>query len=162
MKKLGWIGMLFMVVALMFTGCSQSGSESVQLKDGETLESVVTSITEELTMPMPAQVDDTILKDVFYVDPEDTNSYFGQFAMVNVSSANVIVVEAKGEDQVASIQESLEKRKDDVCNSFEMYLPDQYEIAQNGKVVTKGNYVALLMIENVDRAEEIFNEAFQA
>ena len=151
-----------MVVALMFTGCSQSGSESVQLKDGETLESVVTSITEELTMPMPAQVDDTILKDVFYVDPEDTNSYFGQFAMVNVSSANVIVVEAKGEDQVASIQESLEKRKDDVCNSFEMYLPDQYEIAQNGKVITKGNYVALLIIENVDRAEEIFNEAFQA
>ena len=151
-----------MVVALMFTGCSQSGSESVQLKDGETLESVVTSITEELTMPMPAQVDDTILKDVFYVDPEDTNSYFGQFAMVNVSSANVIVVEAKGQDQVASIQESLEKRKDDVCNSFEMYLPDQYEIAQNGKIVTKGNYVALLIIENVDRAEEIFNEAFQA
>ena len=120
------------------------------------------TISEELGIPMAAEVDDTILKDMFYIEAADVANYSGKFSQVNVSCANVIVVEAKGEDKVKTVQESLEKRKKDMENSFEMYLPEQYEIAQNGKVVTKGNYVALLMIEDVDRAEEIFNEAFQS
>ena len=64
--------------------------------------------------------------------------------MVNVSSDVVLAVKAKA-GQVDAVKAALEARRDAVAASFEMYLPDQYEKALAGRVVTKGDY-ALLVI----------------
>lgn len=160
MKKCGFLLAALALIMTLFAGCN-GGQNGEAVKPNQSLDEIVSSIADELTLPMPAQVDDTMLKDLFYVDPEDAASYSGQFAQVNVSSANILIVEAKDSGKVETISAALERRKQDMMTSFEMYLADQYEIAQNAKIITKGNYVALLMIDEVDRAEEIFNAAFE-
>lgn len=67
---------------------------------------------------MPAEIDDTLMKDVFYIDPEkDVDEYYGQFAMVNVSADNLLAVKAKPEQKDAVI-EAMGKRLKDVQASF--------------------------------------------
>lgn len=161
MKRCGFLLAALALVTVLFAGCS-SGQGEAEVKPNQPIEDIVASMAEELTLPMPAQVDDTMLKEIFYIDPADAASYAGQFAQVNVSSANVIIVEAKDSSKVETIQAALEKRQKDVMTSFEMYLEDQYEIAKNAKIVTKGNYVALLMVAEADKAEEMFNAAFES
>lgn len=161
MKKCGFLLAAFALMMTLFAGCS-SGQGEAEVKPSQPIGDIVAAVAEELVLPMPAEVDDTMLKEIFYIDPADTASYAGQFAQVNISSANVIIVEAKDSSKVETIQAALEKRQKDVMTSFEMYLEDQYNIAKDAKIITKGNYVALLMIENADRAEEIFNAAFES
>ena len=119
---------------------------------------------------MPAEIDDTLMKDVFYIDPEkDVDEYYGQFAMVNVSADNLLAVKAKPEQKDAVI-EAMGKRLKDVQASFANYLPDQSEKAQKGRVVDRGNYVFLVILgespetfdDDLDRAVKIIDEAFTA
>lgn len=161
MKKCGFLLAALALVMALFTGCN-SGQGEAEVKPNQSIGDIMASMVQESTIPMAAEVDDTMLQEFFHIDPADTASYAGQFAQVNISSANLIIVEAKDSSKVETIQEALKKRQEDVMLSFEMYLSDQYEIAKNAKIITKGNYVALLMVEEVDKAEEMFNAAFES
>ena len=161
MKKCGFLLAALALVMALFTGCN-SGQGEAEVKPNQSIGDIVASMVQESTIPMAAEVDETMLQEIFHIDPAGTASYAGQFAQVNISSANLIIVEAKDSSKVETIQEALKKRQEDVMLSFEMYLSDQYEIAKNAKIITKGNYVALLMVEEVDKAEEMFNAAFES
>ena len=60
---------------------------------------------------MPADVDDTILKDMFYLDASEVESYAGKMAMTMTSADNVLAVQAKS-GQADAVQEALEQRLD--------------------------------------------------
>ena len=68
----------------------------------------------------------------------------GKTTMVNVSSDVVLAVKAKA-GQVDAVKAALEARRDAVAASFEMYLADQFDKANAGRIITKGDY-ALLVI----------------
>ena len=61
------------------------------------------------------------------------------------------------------------KRLEDVQESFEQYLPEQYEKAKKGQILIKGNYAFFLIIgessetmdQDMEKAISIINEAFQ-
>lgn len=84
-----------------------------------------------------------------------------------------MVVKAK-EGKADAVKESLEEKLAQLTKTFETYLQDQYEIAKAGKVVVNGDYVALLVLEDivgegaktptqaVAAAEQIFMDATSA
>ena len=94
--------------------------------------------------------------------------YAGKITFVNVSSDNVIAVKAK-EGQIDTVKAGLTKRLEDVQESFEQYLPEQYEKAKKGQILIKGNYAFFLIIgessetmdQDMEKAISIINEAFQ-
>ena len=59
--------------------------------------------------------------------------------------------------QVDAVKEALAARQQAVCQTFQQYLPDQYEIAQKGEIVVRGNYVFLVMLEDNAGAIEIID-----
>ncbi len=171
MKTRKLLGILLAAVICVgaLAGCGSSKSEetTVSMKDGYTVETVVKSIVDEVGIAMPAEIDDTILKDMCHVDPANVESYYGQIAMVNVSADNIIGVQAKP-GKGAEVAEGLNQRLEDVKAQFAQYLPDQKEKTEKGKVIEKGDYVFLLILgsdvekfdEEMQRAEELVNEAF--
>ena len=171
MKKIFAVLLSAVLCAGALAGCGSkpaaSGS-SAEMKEGQTIQTVVDQIIDEVGIAMPAEIDDTLMKDVFYIDPEkDVDEYYGQFAMVNVSADNLLAVKAKPEQRDAVI-EAMGKRLKDVQASFANYLPDQSEKAQKGRVVDRGNYVFLVILgpetfdDDLDRAVKIIDEAFAA
>ena len=46
--------------------------------------------------------------------------------------------------------------------SFEMYLPDQYDLAMEGKIVENGKYVMLVISQDNDAVINKFNEMLTA
>lgn len=172
MKKIFAVLLAAALCAGMLAGCGSkepaASGDSVEMKEGQSIQTVVDQIIDEVGIAMPAEIDDTLIKDVFYIDPEeDVDEYYGQFAMVNVSADNLLGVKAKPERKDAVI-EAMGKRLKDVQASFANYLPDQSEKAQKGRVVDRGNYVFLIILgdspetfdDDLDRAVKIIDDAF--
>ena len=67
------------------------------------------------------------------------------------------------------MRSALEKRKETVVENFKEYLPDQYDKAQAGKIIEKGNYLFLVIAgdstkgydREMQRAEQIIDGYFQ-
>lgn len=164
------------IVSTSFVACSAKDNSSTSttqpatgetLKENTTLEDIVNKITEDIGIQMPGPVDEVLLNDMYYISSDLVDDYFGVAAMVMTSSDHVVAIKAapgKLEDVVAG----LEKRKEDVIANFAQYLPDQYEKAQAGKVIVKGDYAFLIIIGDYDKgfdnemakAEEIINSFF--
>lgn len=95
--------------------------------------------------------------DVFYaqVDFEKVEDFEVLSPMMNVKASEIAVFRVKDETDGPEIQQALEQRAQDVRDSFEFYLEDQYEIAQKAEVRVKGPFVCLMIDENAaDMAEE--------
>ncbi|MEG0013885.1 MAG: DUF4358 domain-containing protein [Cellulosilyticaceae bacterium] len=149
---------------------SSSSSETTPgttLTEGSTLEDIVNSINEEIGLQMPSPVDEVALNDLFHITSDMTEEFSGLFAMVMTSSDNVIAVKA-APGKIVDVTAALEQRKTDLVESFSQYLPDQFEKAQAGKVITKGDYAFLIILgdyekgfdNEVAKAEEIINSFF--
>lgn len=165
------IAMLAAAVCVIgvFAGCGSKGGAAgtETMKEGQTVQTVVDRIAEEVGVAMPAPVDDAALENLMYIKPEDAEAYAGSIAMVMTSADNVVAVQAK-EGKIDTVKAGLEKRLEDVRKSFENYLPEQSDKAQKGQVIVKGNYAFLLIVGEMDetldadmeKAVKIINDAF--
>lgn len=166
MKKIGQWAIVLLCIG-MLAGCGSKaggGTDAVQMKDGNTVQTVVDRIEDEIGIQMSADIDDQVLTDLFYTDPEaDVEEYAGKMAMTMTSADTVVAVKAKPESR-QKVLDGLTKRLADVQASFERYLPDQYEKSQRGLVIEKGDYLFLVIIgetsEDMEKAQGIIEEAF--
>ncbi|MEM1483997.1 DUF4358 domain-containing protein [Oscillospiraceae bacterium PP1C4] len=172
MRKTIALFMTFMLSLGMLAGCGSKAEapsvNSVTMENGKTVQSVVDQISEDVGMQMPADIDDSVLKDIFYIDPStDIEEYYGKMAMTITSADNIVAVKAKP-DKKQVVVDGLNKRLEDVRASFAQYLPDQSEKAKKGQVIEKGDYVFLLIlgqdVENFEddmaKAVKYIDEAF--
>lgn len=168
MKKL-MVSLLTAVCCIgVLAGCGGKAAAGEEMTDGQSVQTVVDTITNDVGMQMPADVDDELLKSMFYIDRADTEEYYGKMAMTMTSADNVVAVKAKP-GKSAAVKASLEKRLSDVQKSFEQYLPDQYEKSMKGQVIEKGDYVFLVIIgldsttydADMTKANEIIAAAFK-
>ena len=82
--------------------------------------------------------------------------------MVNVSADCVVVIEA-ADGKIHTVKAALENTKQSIVNSFELYLPDQFEKAKAGRIVVKGNYAVLAIAgDNETIADKGVEEAYKA
>ena len=164
MKKLVSL-LLAAMLLLSAAACGEKEPAAPALKEGVTLQSIVDSISEEYEFSMPGALDETMLTDLLGINTDDVEDYAGNITMVMVSADNLIAVKAK-EGKIEDVKAALEKRKE--ARIAEQYLPDMISKAEAGKVVTKGDYAALLIVgdttkdisEEIDKAEEIFLSFF--
>ncbi len=142
----------FLAAALLLTSaaCGKKAPAAPTLTEGLTLKSVVDDIGNEIGITMPAEVDESILKDIVGIEPEDVEEYAGYVTMVMVSADNLIAVKAK-EGKVETVQKALAARQETVVKSFEQYLPSELDKAKAGKVITIGDYVFLVILGRMDK-----------
>lgn len=158
MKKILSIVMALALSLTLFTACSNSGEAEATYDVNE----VVTKINEAVPVAMSGEVTEEYLTVMMGINMEDVVSYAGLMSMANVSSDCLIVIEA-AEGKIDTIKEALETTKANITSSFELYLPDQYEKAQAGRVVVKGNYAVLAILgDNQTIADQGVEEAYKA
>ena len=149
---------LVAIALLAIAGC---GSKEQKLTAQITLDEMSQQIQKEVEfrMMMPISADDenslNYLKDSIGMDFEWLNQYVFH-SNVNISADSLLIAEAKTADKVADIEKAFEKYKVNVIQSFENYLPEPLEVAKNGEIATKGNYVMLVISKDNAKAIEVF------
>ena len=80
---------------------------------------------------------------------------------MNTSADHLIGLKVK-DGKVDEVRTALENRKNEIVKNFEEYLPDQYEKAQAGRIIQKGNYLFLVIGGNADAKDEFDGEMNRA
>lgn len=154
---------VFLCATLMLSGCgttkAPSSSEPAKpaLKADVTLTSLLDGIREKYGFTMPEKVGDEVITQLLEINPDDVEEYAGYITMVNISTDNLIAVKAKP-GKTEPIQKALEARRAFMEESFSKYLPDQYEKAKAGKVITVGDYVFLVIMGRGENPAEIISQ----
>ena len=69
------------------------------------------------------------------------------------------LIEAANAEDAEAYAEKAKTCIEQKCQENENYLPDQYAVAKNGKVVSAGNYVAMFVSPDADAMESMFKAA---
>ncbi|REB05565.1 DUF4358 domain-containing protein [Sporosarcina sp. BI001-red] len=181
MKKLAGILVVFMAVVMAACG-NQSSDEPNQDEVSEvTFTEIISNIKDQVSAELKAEgVDDLsqTLQEADLKDTEDENSVADIWiekmklnpnllahgtviaALMSVNADEIILLEAKDEDQVDELKTSLENELAGQVQTWKQYLPEQYEKVKNNKIVTKGKYLLYVTYTNPETIEKAFNDSF--
>ena len=147
-----------LLLCTLFVSCGGSKSKGAELKDGLTAKDVVAKVEEKAPMQMPMELDEQMAKDLAKLNLDDVEDFAITKAMIMNSADVTAIVKAK-EGKVESIKAALQEMLDTEKNNA--YLPDQKEKTENAILTEKGNYVILLINEDVKAAESAVKECFK-
>ncbi|MGL5677345.1 MAG: DUF4358 domain-containing protein [Cellulosilyticaceae bacterium] len=122
------------------------------------LADLMSKMLEEQCMPMPMPIEGDLAKDSFYIDTNVVEEYTIMKAGRSPGVGVIAMVKAK-DGQLEAAKTNMAKALESAVGSA--FYPDEVEAAQNGKVVTKGNYVGLFILSEdfQDSIIKMFNEA---
>ena len=78
---------------------------------------------------------------------------------MNVQSNEIAVFQVKHSKYIQTVLPYVKKRLAAIQN--DAFYPMQVELAQKGKIVTKGNYILLVIDENADKIINNFKKSIQ-
>ena len=114
-------------------------------------------ITDSMELPMLNQMDSTYFADTYGIDTSLLKSYEVRMPMMIVHSSEIGIFELNNASDASKVIAGIEKRVEGLKNQWQSYLPDQYELVQNYKTATKGNYVIFVVSEYADTIISNFN-----
>lgn len=135
---------------------TDSGADSTPAAGEINMADVVAALEAVAPVAMAQELSPSIegsadyMTDLFGLNLDDIEDYYGKTTIANVSSDVVLMVKAKP-GQVDTVKAALEQHRSNLAASFEMYLEDQFIKASNGRVVTKGDYALLVVLGDNDR-----------
>ncbi|MBM6887413.1 DUF4358 domain-containing protein, partial [Pseudoflavonifractor phocaeensis] len=109
-----------------------------------------------LELPSMTELDDSLLSSLYGIDAADLVSYECYMPLMGVHATEFFVAEVK-DGKIDTVKAGIAKRQADLDTQWSQYLPEQYELVKNYKLVTNGNYVLFAIGEQADQAVSIFN-----
>lgn len=186
MKKIA--GLFILLSLLLFiVGCGNNEGQQENVASEVKLEEILTSIKKQIAEDYKASgVEEEILVDgnlqgFNEVDLMDTDSEsssavyieklkldtdqlaegFILMPMMNVKSDEIILLKAKDDEQVERLKEILEAEKLSQIETWERYLPDQYEKVKNNVIKTNGKYLLYVTYDYPEKIVQIFEDSLQ-
>ena len=150
------------------TGDMMENAQGMMMAAGSRIQDVIMELEENLGITMPEKLDQQSLQEGFGLNPDDIEEYYGEYSAVNTSADHIIGVKVK-DGKVDEVKSALESHKQEIVDNFEEYLPDQYDKAQAGKIIQKGNYLFLVIAgdsekgydSEINRAQHIIDGYFE-
>ena len=150
------------------TGDMMENAQGMMMAAGSRIQDVIMELEENLGITMPEKLEQQSLQEVFGLNPDDIEEYYGEYSAVNTSADHIIGVKVK-DGKVDEVKSALESHKQEIVDNFEEYLPDQYDKAQAGKIIQKGNYLFLVIAgdsekgydSEMNRAQHIIDGYFE-
>lgn len=110
----------------------------------------------KLSLPNLTAMDDATLSAMYGINASDLEEYVCMMPLMGVHSTEFFIAEVK-DGKMDTVKAGIAKRQADLDAQWSQYLPDQYELVKNYKLVTNGNYVLFAVSEYADKAVSIFD-----
>lgn len=170
MKKILSLGLALALALSLLAGCSNGGKQNTKTPE-QLNELYATAITEnggemaEYNLPVSGAAsaeESAMLLELMGLTAEDVSAFAISTSMMMVHAygiAAVMPAEGKEETVTAGLQSFIERQQ----QSFEHYLPDQYENAKNAKLETLADgTVLMVMTADQDTVFEAIKAAIEA
>lgn len=151
------LGMILIIAAL--SGCSPS--EKHEPPKAPAVSDIAAKIQETVDLSEMNEADGQKLTRLYGINSEDVEEYWIMVPGSNIKAQEIAVIKAKDSDKAEEIVEKLQARVERQANSFKDYIPDEYFLIQNHVLKSQGNYVFLVISEESDEAEKIFDSFFK-
>ncbi|MFC5699980.1 DUF4358 domain-containing protein [Cohnella faecalis] len=169
MKKRYSLLLLIVVIGLLVSACSNktnNNTDSDTAGKQPTYESSLSAkemtdkLLAQVEQPQLMDIDAASVKDQFHLDASLLADYSIKMPLMNVKSNEIAILKINDIKDIPAVETALKQRAADVQKQFETYLPDQYENAQNFKIIVKGVYVLYVISESADQLAAAFDELF--
>lgn len=142
---------------MVMTGCSSQAPEK-DVPPAELFETVVNVAEMDKVFPVEDDIASQLYNDL---DLSLLEAYSFNIPMINVKSAEITIVKVKDVKDVETVKAAMEVRHENVKQTWEHYLPDQYEQVMNGQIVVNGRYLMFIVAPDVEKRVEAFNNALK-
>ena len=116
----------------------------------EKINQIVTKLSEfEVMMPASMALDATLINDIYGLAEENYEACGVYMPMMMVHATEFAIFWA-AEGKLDTVLTQIEARQDALVQTWERYLPDQYELVQNYKVLVNGDLVVFLVCKEMD------------
>lgn len=138
---------------------SQAPATEVNFSVKELLSGILEKAAGEYAL---MEVGDTEVTELYGIDLSKVKEYSLQVPMMNVHATEFAMFEAASTEDVSSIVDGVNSRIASLTTTWQQYLPDQYELVENNKVLVQGNYVFFIVAEEdvAAYAENVFLRQF--
>ena len=153
---------LSLMMALNAVGCAAKAPEAAP-EVNVPVEDIANAImsTPDL-FPALGFMGEEILTDMFGIDFSKLEEYSLNDPMMNVHAHILYIAKVKDAADMASVKTAFESRLTAMQSAFEMYLPDQYDLAMAGEIVENGKYVMLVISTDNETVINTFNDMLTA
>ncbi|KMY48679.1 DUF4358 domain-containing protein [Peribacillus loiseleuriae] len=158
MKKRMMVFMFTLVLGMVITGCSKDKSDAIEAK--MPAKEMAEKMVKEVEEPALIELQPDEVKEIYNLDPEKLDEYSIRIPLMSVKTNEIAILKVKDAKDVPDVESAVKQRVENVKKQFEHYLPDQYENAKNYKLVTKGNYVLLVISEKADELVKVYDSFF--
>lgn len=154
MKKALSLIIVFIVI-FTFASCTQKTAEITI-----DINAVKNTIIEDLELKEPLEIDKENFCERYAVDAADISEVVCFVTLNGTFPDEAIIIKAVNEDAKLRITEKLNSHLDEVKVQSQNYDAENYALAQECKIIEKGNYLALFISAKHAQMEKIFEESF--
>ncbi|NMC56536.1 MAG: DUF4358 domain-containing protein [Eubacteriaceae bacterium] len=152
------VSIILMIILLPFSLISCS-KDTVSITKSVDLDVIMHDISDNVDISMPTELDKQTLQQLFNLTPEQVGKYSGVFSMTMTSADTFIAIKAKDGD-TSVIKEAYNNRIVNIKSSFIKNINSEYRKVKNAKIITKGDYVFLIISSNTKEVQDIINKYF--
>lgn len=147
------------------SGGSSSGATSTPKPDASTpakspavsdLVTAVEGALGELPALMELTADD--IKNNYGINSSDLVEFSCKMPMMSTHATEYFIAKVAS-GKMDTVKAGAQSRQAALDSAWKQYLPDQYELVQNYKLVTNGDYILFIVAENADAAVTAFNNS---
>lgn len=162
-------GLICAAVAVCVCGCSsgtatdstasskaESSSDTGSVSSAASASDITDKILAEIEFPSKAEIKEDRIDDFYEVDIDKIESFSAYLCGSGAYPDELAVFCMKSSDDTAAVKDMLEKRVEKQTASFKDYTPDEMYKIDGNNVVVSGNYVALIICSDNNKATEIF------
>ena len=139
-----------------YTATVQDSRIAIVTPNGEALTKLARQIIAKIELGASNKPAESELKEYYGLDTSRFDEVAAFFPMM--ISADTIVIGKVKSGEMDAVKKELEAVRARTQQSFEQYLPEPLERAKNGRVVTSGDYVMLIISGDNDTAIQMFRD----
>ena len=159
MKKISKILIAAAAAVLMLTSCQSKDTEVKEISVSQLADDMLnaTTVVAELV-----EMNDNNIELLYSAYNSENIEEYKVYACASKATCEEIAVfKAKTEDNVNDVKGMVEQRVEDLITETRDYNPAEMPKLENPLIMTKGQYVALVLADDTSKAEEAFEEAFK-
>lgn len=111
----------------------------------------------EIELPSLMDVDAETLSTLYGIDSADLKEFICKIPFMNVQATEFFIAQV-ADGRMDAVKAAVESRQASLEEQWSWYLPEQYELVQNYKLVTNGDYILFAICYDADQVVSIFND----
>ena len=139
-----------------YTAQVKGSDVTVTTPNGSELTGLARSIISKVGMAATMKLDAAGMAESYNIPSDCFTEAVGFFPMM--VSADTVIIGKVADGKMADAKAALEAQRALTQQNFEQYLPEPLERAKNGKVVTSGDYIMLIISSDNDTAIQMFKD----